>query len=97
MNIALALTNLSKMFDMSGKLFWKQRLREVAENGVFKISVKSLKNICKGVPRLVKFQVKSWKFVTLQCKNTTNLYLKYLALVFKNKTFFIVYIFFKVL
>ena len=86
----MALTNLSKMFDMSGKLFWKQPFREVAENVLFKISVKSLKNICKGVPRLVKFQVKSWKLVTLQCKNATNLNLKHLAFVYK--TFLIAYI-----
>ena len=30
----LALTNLSKKFDMSGKLFWKQPLIGVVENGV---------------------------------------------------------------
>ena len=45
----IALTNLSKTFDMSGKLFWKQQLRGVLENSVLKISAKSLKNICEGV------------------------------------------------
>ena len=39
----------------------------------------------EGVPHLVKFQAKSWKPVTLQCKNITNLYLECLALVFENK------------
>ena len=33
----MALTNLSKKFDMSGMLFWKQSLREVAESEVLKI------------------------------------------------------------
>ena len=33
----MALTNLSKKFDMSGKLFWKQPWRGVVENGVLKI------------------------------------------------------------
>ena len=33
----MALTNLSKKFDMSGKLFWKQPLRGVLENSVLKI------------------------------------------------------------
>ena len=33
----MALINLSKKFDMSGKLFWKQPLKGVVENGVFKI------------------------------------------------------------
>ena len=33
----MALTNLSKKFDMSDKLFWKQPLRGVLENGVLKI------------------------------------------------------------
>ena len=33
----MALTNLSKRFDMSGKLFWKQQLRGVLENSVLKI------------------------------------------------------------
>ena len=33
----MALTNLSKKFDMSGKLFWKQQLRGVLENSVLKI------------------------------------------------------------
>ena len=32
----MALTNPSKKFDMSGKLFWKQPLRVVEDNGVFK-------------------------------------------------------------
>ena len=33
----MALIILSKKFDMSGKLFWKQPLRGVVENGVLKI------------------------------------------------------------
>ena len=33
----MTLTNLSKKFDMSGKLFWKQPSRGVLENGVLKI------------------------------------------------------------
>ena len=33
----MALTNLSKKFDMSGKLFQKQPLRQFVENGVVKI------------------------------------------------------------
>ena len=41
--------NLSKKFDMSGKLFWKQPLRGVLENSVLKIKAKSLKNISEGV------------------------------------------------
>ena len=45
----MALTNLSKMFDMSGKLFWKQLLTRVVENGVFKIYAKSLTNMYEGV------------------------------------------------
>ena len=45
----MALTNPSKKFDMSGKLFWKQPLRGVAENGVLKFKAESLKNICEGV------------------------------------------------
>ena len=32
--LQMALTNLSKKFDMSGNLFWKQSLRGVVENGV---------------------------------------------------------------
>ena len=32
----IVLTNPSKKFDMSGKLFWKQPLRGVVENGVLK-------------------------------------------------------------
>ena len=32
----IARTNPSKMFDMSGKLFWKQPLRGVVENRVLK-------------------------------------------------------------
>ena len=32
----MALTNPSKKSDISGKLFWKQPLRGVVENGVFK-------------------------------------------------------------
>ena len=32
----MALTNPSKKFDMSGKLFWKQPWRGVVENGVLK-------------------------------------------------------------
>ena len=31
-----ALTNPSKKFDISGKLFFKQPMREVVENGVLK-------------------------------------------------------------
>ena len=45
----MALTNLSKKFDMSGKLFWKQLLTGVVENGVFKIYAKSLTNMYEGV------------------------------------------------
>ena len=33
----MALTNVSKTFDMSDKLFWKQPWREIVENGVLKI------------------------------------------------------------
>ena len=33
----MALTNLSKTFDMSGKLFWKQPQRGFVENGALKI------------------------------------------------------------
>ena len=33
----MALANLSKKFDMSGKSCWKQSLRGVVENGVLKI------------------------------------------------------------
>ena len=33
----IVLTSLSKKFDISGKLFWKQPLRGVVENGVLKI------------------------------------------------------------
>ena len=33
----MALTNLSKMFDISGKIFWKQPQKEVVKNGVLKI------------------------------------------------------------
>ena len=32
----MALTNTSKKFDISGKLFWKQPLSGVVENGVLK-------------------------------------------------------------
>ena len=45
----MALINLSKKSDMSSNLFWKQPLTGVVENGVLKISAKSLKNICEGV------------------------------------------------
>ena len=34
---ANGLKNLSKRFHMSGKLFWKQPLREAEENGALKI------------------------------------------------------------
>ena len=37
------------MFDLSGKLIWKQPLRGILENGVFKFYAKSLKNIFEGV------------------------------------------------
>ena len=57
----MALTNLSKMFNLSGKLFWKQPLRWVVENVVLKIQAKSLKNICEGFFLLVKFHAKNWK------------------------------------
>ena len=33
---ANASTNPSKKFDMSGKLFWRQPLKRVVENGVLK-------------------------------------------------------------
>ena len=33
----MALTNLSKKFDVLGNLFWKQSLKGVVENGVLKI------------------------------------------------------------
>ena len=39
----MSLTKRGKGFDMSGKLFWKQPLRWVAENSVFKILAKPLK------------------------------------------------------
>ena len=54
----IALTNLSKKLDMSSKLFRKQPLRGVVENGDFKIYTRSMKNICEGVPLSVKFQAK---------------------------------------
>ena len=44
----MALTNLSKRFDMSGELFWKKPLRLVAKNSALQISAKSLKNVCEG-------------------------------------------------
>ena len=43
---------------MSSKLFRKQPLRGVVENGDFKIYTRSMKNICEGVPLSVKFQAK---------------------------------------
>ena len=33
----MALTNLSKKFNMSGKLLWKQPVRWIVENGILKI------------------------------------------------------------
>ena len=33
----MAVANLSKKFDMSDKLFWKQPMRGVVKNGVLKI------------------------------------------------------------
>ena len=80
----MALTNLSEKFGTSGKLFWKQPLREVVENGVLKILAKFLQNICKGVAILVKFQAKSWKSVTLLKMISQNTFLQLLPVLVSN-------------
>ena len=80
----MALTNLSEKFGTSGKLFWKQPLREVVENGVLKILAKFLQNICKGVAILVKFQAKSWKSVTLLKMISQNTFLQLLPVLLSN-------------
>ena len=46
----MASINISKKFDISGILFWKQPLRGAVKNGVLKILSKSLKDTCEGVP-----------------------------------------------
>ena len=80
----MALTNLSEKFGTSGKLFWKQPLRGVVENGVLKILAKFLQNICKGVAILVKFQAKSWKSVTLLKMISQNTFLQLLPVLVSN-------------
>ena len=51
-NLRQMALNLSKKFDMSGKLFCKQPWRGVVENGVIKIWSKFSNHIYEGVPFL---------------------------------------------
>ena len=55
---AKGLNQPKQTFDMTSKLFRKQPLRGVVENGDLKIYTKSSKNISEGNPLLGKFQAK---------------------------------------
>ena len=55
---AKGLNQPKQTFDMTSKLFRKQTLRGVVENGDLKIYAKSSKNISEGNTFLVKFQAK---------------------------------------
>ena len=59
----MALINPSKKFDMSGKLFWKQPMRRVGENGVLKFWAESLKNIKNHIKnRICVYIIYFWYF-----------------------------------